>query len=187
MKKIEINETAEQNSRNLIDVVYTVSLIGCIIATVFGVVAWTELGFIVGGTIVIISIISVFSIVLLRSLLHTFINISSKLDYCGEILKTIEKIEAHNSLITIKEETSNTIPQTKEEETTNIIKQETVKLDEKKIDDSKTLFDREFNTEIINLINTGKELDARSILIRKKNMSLSSAVSYIDHLKNLTK
>ena len=166
MNKIEINETAEQTSRNLIDVVCTIYLIGCIITAILGVVAWAESGFAVGGPIIIIAIISIFSIILLKALLHTFINISSKLDYCGEILRSIEKIK---------------------EETATIQKQEDVKLDITKVDNSKTMFDNEFNTEIINLINAGKELDAKSILIRKKNMSLSSAVSYIDYLKNLTK
>ena len=175
MKKIEINETAEQTSRNLIDVVCTICLIGCIITAIFGMVAWAESGFAVGGTIIIIAIISIFSIILLKALLHTFINISSKLDYCGEILRTIEKIEAQHSMPNI------------EEETTTQQKQEVVKLDITKVDDSKKMFDNEFNTEIINLINAGKELDARSILIRKKNMSLSGAVSYIDYLTNLRK
>lgn len=187
MKKIEINETAEQTSRNLIDVVCTICLIGCIITAIFGVVAWAESDFAVGGTIIIIAIISIFSIILLKALLHTFINISSKLDYCGEILRTIEKIEAQHSIPNIEEETSNSILQNKEEETTTQQKQEVVKLDITKVDDSKTMFDNEFNTEIINLINAGKELDARSILIRKKNMSLSGAVSYIDYLTNLMK
>ena len=186
MKQIEINETAEQTSRNLINVVYAICLIGCIITAIFGIVAWSESGFILGGPIVIIAIISIFSIVLLKALLHTFVNISSKLDYCGEILKTIENIEASLSMPTIKEETPNSIPQIKEE-TRTTISQESVKLDETKIDNSKTMFDCEFNTEIINLINAGKELDARAILIRKKNMSLCGAVSYIDKLKELAK
>ena len=61
MNKIEINETAEQTSRNLIDVVCTIYLIGCIITAILGVVAWAESGFAVGGPIIIIAIISIFS------------------------------------------------------------------------------------------------------------------------------
>ena len=163
MDKIEINKTAETTSRKYIDVVYWCSILLCVVAIFIGFKIGADYGFIPGGVIIIVSIVAIISSVLTRAILHTFVNISSRLSIGEELLKKLESIE------TLMINNNSVSPQEM-----SVIDE----IDAKKIDDN------DLDESLIDLINQGKILDARSILIEKKGVSFSDADSYIKMLKN---
>jgi hypothetical protein len=184
MKKIEIDKNAEQKSRILINVVHVVTLICCFIILIAGFIVWANLGFIASVPYLIIALIVVLTNALSKVILHTFVNISYKLSYCEEILKTLERIEQHQStLVAISKETL----QVSSHSNANAEEFKKRVIDNDFVNSTTSMFDQEFNRVLIDMINADKELDARSLLINEKNMTFSSAISYIDNLKKMTR
>ena len=177
MEEIKIDARAEKSSRDWIDILYVISSICCAIMAIFSLIAFFKLGWLVGICLLVFTgLIWAFS-KLLCATLSTFVNISYKLDYCEDILKTLERIEKlHTQPLNNKEcietpQVNIPLEQKKEEPKHNVC----------------LIQDDEFKEEIINLINAGKELDARQLLIRKKNISLSGSIAYVETLKNMTR
>ena len=93
MNEKEIRKNAESTARKIIDVFYVVSMVGCVIAIVVGIIC--ILNSLMEGVIVLVgSVFCLLSVVLLRALCDVFLNISHKIDTQHDVLEELKKISS---------------------------------------------------------------------------------------------
>lgn len=182
MGNSEINKTAEDTSRKLIDVFYLVNILFCIIVILVGFLICINYDISRGIIVIFIAIVGIVSGALTKALLHTFVNISIKLSMGVELLKKLDDIEKKMKIMNL----DSLREQSEVNQTTVPIKNIVIdnsKLDGDNIQLHTDYMDEELDRIILELIGEGKILDARSLLIRKKNMTFSSADAYVEKLR----
>lgn len=178
-------DSAEKTTISISDVFYYVILILSIITIILGLVISVNETISLGLIIVVAAVINIFVALLSRALIQTIVNISLKLDVGADILKKISIIE---SLLPTEQNAPK--PANPNKPISNVVCEKTSKVEEPKVYGVEKVADlideqpNELDKEVIELISKGKELDARSLLIRFKDMSFSGAISYIENIKS---
>lgn len=93
MNEKKIRKNAESTARKIIDVFYAVSIVGCVIAIVVGVICIFD-SLMVGVIVLAGSVFYLLSVVLLRALCNVFLNISHKIDTQNDVLEELKNISS---------------------------------------------------------------------------------------------
>lgn len=176
-----IDESAEKTSLSIMNVFYCVNLILCVLAFIAALIAIFNESFGIGVCIIIPTIIYLLFVVLFDALCKTFVNISLKLDKENAILEELKRLNNY-----LKKEERKVSKKDNSDEIEAVIKEMTEQenIKETNIPQKQHKFDYEFEKEVYEKIVEGKDMEARILLIQKKELSVPAAIAYIQTIKD---
>ena len=183
MENPKIYENAENTTRMLNSVVYCVGLLLCIIAFIGGVIIFfdeLELGLLVIAS----SIVAALSIVLIRALVDTIINISVKLCNEQDILIELQKIR--NILNRIENNSKKEDAPIQAVSSSGDVVRKKYEVEPVVLNTANipvTTQNSDLDNMILGEIASGNEIKARYLLMQKMGLSLNAAIEYINKIK----